>query len=448
MYRFLKYLTVFAAVVLLLFAIILFTASYLFDKKIESAISKFNSMQKHLLLSYKPKLTSVLTKKAELYVKVLNSPLGELNLVLDTRLDFGFEKISAMVAKENFKGDFDDILSKMNLPLIEFSGEFNIYPWALKADGIFKTKGFEYLLPDGICSIGENRLEISSHTLKNFDVSANISGFKCRGSEIYNGTESYLAELRDLRLNIKPVLDFGHKKIDLNSFTVELDKFSFDASTLYLIGFSPMDNVRDRSIRDHVEIDSVKVTTSLDKLRHDFYAVENSGTFNLSYAFPYVKENQKVLLTKLSDVTWNTKITSLNLLNLINTLKDGSVEIEDYLKGISSPLKLDLDSLTFKYNGDKGSVSGRATVSIDRKTKTPTAVDAEFRLAADNSLVENNMSKQYEEGFAALIQSGALKKTESGFETVFKTDGTNFTFNGVSVNPPKELDSDDLDENF
>ncbi len=104
-------------------------------------------------------------------------------------------------------------------------------------------------------------------------------------------------------------------------FSVSFDELSADASTLYLIGFKPDDNVKDKTLRDSLSVKNFKVDVSFDNEDKNFQKVSSKGSMDAYFAFPRIREGQTVAFYDLSRLSYESSLDSINLMNLLKTIK-------------------------------------------------------------------------------------------------------------------------------
>ena len=247
-----------------------FVASYIFDSKFNDALRLVNSRQSYARIVYTPVSSSLLSKKGKVSVTVPDSPVGELRATFAVDINFSVSSFTVRFHKENYDGNIDELLSSIGLPVIDMTGEVNFYPWRLKGDANLRTTAFDLNLEDGRCRIGDTVTTVSGKSLNSIDALFSFSGINCRGRDIYSGREAYNLVFQNLKTKAKPKFNLSTKKLALDSFAITFDELSADASTLYLIGFKPDDNVKDKTLRDSLSVKNFKVDVSFDNEDKNF----------------------------------------------------------------------------------------------------------------------------------------------------------------------------------
>lgn len=267
MKRVFKYLAYLLIAVFVLLTVGMVAASYMFDKKIQDALSYVNKKQNHIQLKYVPVSSSILEKNGRLSVFVPKSKAGPVSAVFDVKTTFNFSSFDVKFVKVDNEGNLDAILADNGLPLIGITGAAAVSIFEMKAHGAVKTTAFNLPLIDGGCRVGENSVYLSARSTKKFNVGFASAGIKCKSDLIYSGREAYNLEFLNLKVKAQPVV--VNKKVSLDSISVSFDSLKGQASTIYMIGFKPTDEVKDPTLADSFDIENFNVNLSLsDKDRH------------------------------------------------------------------------------------------------------------------------------------------------------------------------------------
>ena len=434
MKRLVKYLAVFSAVILILFSIALVIASNLYNSKIQSVIRKINSKQHYAVLNYSPLSSSILDKEGLLSVEVPASKYGKIKAVFKVNVDFSFSSVKATFSKMDHEGNIDSILASMKIPPLKLDGAIAFYPWQLKGSGAVKTSAFTLPVDGGECRFGENSFYVSGRSKTSLDVGFASAGIKCHAYEYYNHKPAYQVDFLDLKVTAKPVLDIENKNVSLDKVNVKFDTLMVDTSTIYMIGFSPEDKVRDPSLRDSFKLSAFNVDLSLsDKDYYNRRELSSDGSMTIEFAMPHEKDSKVLPYYDLSDLNYDVKIGNFNVEALIAAAKHPEA-VNRIIAALSKPLNFNLKNLSFRHAGSNVSTSGRASVILDPNSGKPQNVDATISAKADRAFVDSLVSAQYEQGLFDLMQSGAINLSRGVYSTTLDIKGKDIRLNGVPYN--------------
>ena len=421
-----------------------FCASYIFDSKFNDALRLVNSRQSYARIVYTPVSSSLLSKKGKVSVTVPESPVGELRATFAVDINFSVSSFTVRFHKENYDGNIDELLSSIGLPVIDMTGEVNFYPWQLKGDANLRTSAFDLNLEDGRCRIGDSVVAVSGRSLSSIDTVLKFSGINCRGRDIYSGREAYTFVFQNLKTIAKPKFYLSSKKISFDSFSVSFDELSADASTLYLIGFKPDDNVKDKTLRDSLSVKNFKVDVSFDNEDKNFQKVSSKGSMDAYFAFPRIREGQTVAFYDLSRLSYEISLDSINLMNLLKTIKHADDPMQSLILNLSKPVKVNLDNFSFIHNGKETKFQGQSSVSFNSVTKKPENVYLKLFAKSPVDFVDEWVDSQYKVGLEDYLKTGAISSDGSNYSTVLELNANKITLNGVDIN--SDIKSDESDE--
>lgn len=451
-----KYCSIFAAILLIAFAVCIFIASNMFDSKIYSVIKQINNRQNYAVFAYTPKTNSLLTKNGRLEVFVPNTPLGDIQTFFDVTVDLSFTSFKVNLKKLDHEGNLDRVISSMNLPLFKLQGVFAFYPWQLKLSGAFKTSSFSLPLEDGECRFGENSLFVSGRSQSNVKVEFASAGVKCIGFKKYNGREAYNFSFLDLAIKALPQLDVKKKQFSLDSLSVNFNSLDFDASTIYLIGFEPEDNVKDKSLRDRFKVNNFSVNLAIsDKDSHRRRVISSDGVLNVNFAFPYIKEGQIQPYYDLSNVKYDLSVESIDIDKMLKALKshDDNVVVK-LVSSLSKPVNVELKNFSFEHQNHEFTTDGFAKIILDNNSGKLKDIDAQLNAKAQREFIDPLLSKQYEDSLLDLLENKSVVLSKGVYSTSLRLKGKEFTLNGhplsIEENPKDKSINDDamtLDDN-
>lgn len=443
MKRVFKYLAYLLIAVFVLLTVGMVAASYMFDKKIQDALSYVNKKQNHIQLKYVPVSSSILEKNGRLSVFVPKSKAGPVSAVFDVKTTFNFSSFDVKFVKVDNEGNLDAILADNGLPLIGITGAAAVSIFEMKAHGAVKTTAFNLPLIDGGCRVGENSVYLSARSTKKFNVGFASAGIKCKSDLIYSGREAYNLEFLNLKVKAQPVV--VNKKVSLDSISVSFDSLKGQASTIYMIGFKPTDEVKDPTLADSFDIENFNVNLSLsDKDRHSRRTLYSDGSADIYFAFPFVKDGLEQKYNRIENINYKLSFGAFNLEKILSNLKDSPEDLGSLLKAVSNPMSFDLDRLSLKYQGGEFNVSGFVYPTLDPSTGKIKDISSKMNASGDIAVIDSIIEEQYKEALADSLHQGAITKTSKNYETTLEIKGKSVTLNGIALNADENAD-DTLD---
>lgn len=441
MHKPVKILVFILCFLLCILTVSVFAAGYIFDSKFDDALRLVNERQPYARMEYRPVSSSLLSKKGMINVSVPETPFGQIRATFSVDINFSVSSFTVRFHKENYEGNIDELLSSIGLPPVDMSGEVNFYPWKLKGDATLKTSGFDLNLEDGRCRIGDSTASVSGRSLNSINALISFSGIKCRGSDIYSGRESYSLVFQNLKTSAKPKFDLSAKKLSLDSFKIAFDELSADASTLYLIGFKPDDNVKDKTLRDSFSVKNFNVKVSFDNRKNGFQNINSKGAMDAYFAFPRIREGETVPFYDLSKLSFDTSLDSINLVNFIKTLKHSGDPVQTLVMNLSEPVKVNLGNFSFSHQGKETRFQGQGSFSFDSMDKKTKDIYLKLFAKSPVDFVDEWVDSQYKVGLENYIRTGAVSSDGSYYSTILELNGKKITLNGVDIN--SDLSSDD-----
>lgn len=454
MKKFIKYLTAFLFFVLVLCISCATVASYMFDNKINQALKKFNDKQNKLELFYESKAHTVFSKNGLLFVNVRKTPLGPVKLCFDLNLDFSLHGVSAQFNSVSHKGNLDEILKAYNIPSLKIAGSAAFDPVALKGSFDVKVDGFDYPLSEGVCSVGSQKLYAKNSSLNSVNVIYQTDGIKCKSSKLYNAHPAYIALLEDLKVSQMVNIDRKSKQFSLDTTKIDIKKLLLDSSTLYLIGFEPEDTVKDKSIRDRIDLSNVSLKTKLLNKSSGNYSLFIDLNNSLSFAFPYMKENKVVKGYEFNDMHTSLEFGQFNLKKLEQILKFG--EYIELPLAFSNPIEMNVKDYSFSLNGAKARTSGLMKVFFSNDMSLKDAY-LDFYIESEKKLIDEYLSKEYLSSFNIMLNNSLISRNNDFYKTHFVFKDKKVTFNDREMDfSSDETQNDDeiltdesyLDENI
>lgn len=448
MKRALKWVLIVLLVLLTLLVVLMTVASIVIDSKTGAILNKVSSKVPGLTLSQVSKGSGVLTKKGAIEVNYApkNGVLGQRNVsfVVKYEAHIGVSGVSGTFTRVPGSGNLDDFGRPLLKELPPLGGTFALSPASLTLSGSVNAGAFELPVADGTCNVGESRADFSVNAAKDLTVAFSSEGAECRSPKVYSGRAAYTLNLKKLHGQLKPALE-GHRLKGLSG-TIAADELSADASTIYLIGFSPDDKVRDPSLRDGFLFTKPVLGFGFEESRGGFGTLEASLNGSFAFGFPKVRESRMIPMWSFDSLKFKGSVSELNPQALLKasskapsrdkegTENDaGKAALEAAFAAVSSPLKLRLEDFSFSHEGSEVKLSGLAQAQLDRKALKPQSVRAEINAAASREFVRKLAEDGYEDEFAQALSSGMFTQQGDMLRTKAVLRDGELTLNGQSA---------------
>lgn len=443
--KIIKITAITAIVLILILVSFCVVSSLMIDDFVQKGISRFNQRQHDIELTYAPSSKDFLHKSGRLDVVIKKNREPFLSASFVTILDISLTDVHLAFKKIDGAGNIDDFIKKLNLPLIKITGSVDVFPLKLSATAKVKTHPFSIPLEESACSIGETELLATARNLTNPKLQYLFKGVICKGNTLYNARNSFDVSLKDLAIKIEPTIDLKKKKASLNALDVSFASLDATASTIYLIGFSPSDNVKDKSLRDSFKADNFHVNLELSKAsQKDYFSLSSYGSVNLLMAFPYIKNNQIQTYNDLTDLKYNVDIDAFNLKELISFVKEPESFSNPVERILSPSFNVNLKELSFKNSGMKAQFRTNTNLLMHQGKVKLDSVAVNGYAKVEKDLVTLYLQDQYKMAFRDLIEKGAIVDAGNNYKTSFNFAHRRFYMNDILVN---NLDNQNVSDN-
>ncbi|MCR5536309.1 MAG: YdgA family protein [Succinivibrio sp.] len=412
----------------------LFAGSMLIDSAVDKALLKASSKVSGLKLDNKFTSSSPLSREGVLMwnytPKHQIMGLDYLEGAVKYRVDLGLFKVSGVFEQETEYGNLASLMTKVGLPLLHYHGDFEASLWKLSLQGKLKTDALQLPVADGSCSLSEQHFSFSTMTFKSFRTSFDSDGITCQSDLLYNGRPAYVLKASGLKVKANPTL-VNHKP-QLEEVQLQLDTLEGDASSLYLIGFTPEDKVRDPSMREGFKFSNLGFELGLsDKDRMHRQSLNFKGQGDLLFGFPMVKENQQQPWFDMQGTRLDFALHKLDLMSLPKLASADKESLPRLLGAVlSDPLSFKLDTFTFKHAGESMLTEGEGRFSLDQSELKPRNLYLDFKVALGQKLVDTLFEQQYREALQEASQSGAVRFDGRQYSTRFVLKDNQMSLNG------------------
>lgn len=424
-------------------------ATYIFDAKVYYALSKVERRIPGLKLQYESTGESFTERKGRLHFTLplkKGNTLGESAITgaVDTKLLFGPLRLSGGIDSVPGAGNIDDILAKFNIDPISFTGAFKVTAITPSIRATVKTDSFLIPTSTGICKFGQNAFNFSATSTEDVDVALRSAGVVCEGAERYNNSPNYRLDLLGVEISLLPrIID---KKPHFESLIVNFDKLDFKFSTLYAIGFTPEDEVRDPSLQDGISFNNVSTMITLTQPDADGMSklsFDNSG--NYGFAFPLIRYGVPQPYYELSNFKFAGSLERISIPKLYDASRnivksadekfDTSKVFKEVMKGFTEVIGITIDQFGYTHNNQSFSVQGRTDLSFDQHSTKPKIArfDSDYKITADKALVREIAGDDYQRPLDQAIWSGQITDEGNRYTTALKLHGTSFSLNNIPV---------------
>lgn len=438
-----------AAVVSLLLVGQIKVATYLFDSKLEKALTRVEKAVPGLDLSYVPGDNSFTVRQGRLMYKYPLKPNNNLGVdsvsgAVDLKVGFGPLRVTGALDSVSGVGNIEEILRSFNVDPIAFTGSFRARAVTPRVDAYLKTDSFLIPTSTGICKFGQNAFSFMATSQDNVDVDFSSAGIICEGTTRYNDKPNYRLDL--LGVDVKFLPRIVNNKPHFDSLIVNVKQLDFKFSTLYAIGFGPDEEVRDPSLQEAISFANVSTLVSLsqpDKQGMSKLTFDNSG--NYSFAFPYIQYNEVQPFYNLNNFKLAGSVDGVSIARLFDAAKsvmqgasaqfDTSKVFKEILHGFTKTIAVNIDQFGFSNDGRIVSVDGLTHITMDDTSSRPHVgnLDANINIKVNKSLVEQVAGDNYAKALQAALTTGQISDDGLNYKTILTLDGKNIAMNDIPV---------------
>lgn len=431
-------------------------ATWFYDNKLNSVISKVEQRIPGLKLEYKSTEQTFTGRKGRLFFTLPLKPgnkLGESHVsgALDIALLFGPLRVSGAFNSVPEIGNISDILQKYNVAPLTVRGAFLARAITPLLEGSVKTDSFLLPTSTGVCKFGQNAVHFAATSPEDLDLQLKSAGVVCEGAMRYNDRPNYRLDLTGVNINFLPRII--NKKPHFDSLEVNFENLDFKFSTLYALGFEPDDNVKDPSLQEAISFTNVSTLVTMsspDSEGMSKLSFDNSG--NYGFAFPYIKDNQVQPYYKFEDFKLAGSVERMSFANLIEAFNsimksageqfDSNAVVKAVLRGFSDEIKLTIEQFGYKHEGLGFMLSGDTVLALDESSKKLKLAkfDSRYEIEADQALVKEVAGENYASALDAALASQQITAQGDRYHTVFEVHGKDAFLNSI---PIKNLVADD-----
>lgn len=438
-----------AAVISLLLVAQIKVATYLFDSKLNSALSRAERVMPGLKLSYTPGANSFTVRQGRLFYEIplkQGNNLGVTSVTgaVDLKVGFGALRVTGAMDSVPGVGNIEDVLSKFNVEPISFSGAFKARAVTPRLEGTLKTDSFLWPTSTGICKLGQNSLHFLATSKEDVDVKFSSAGVVCEGALRYNNKPNYRLDLLGLDVQFLPRII--NQKPHFDSLIVNLKQLDFKFSALYAIGFSPEEQVRDPSLQDAISFNNVSTLVALSQPDDEGMAkltFSNSG--NYGFAFPYIRYNEEQPYYRLDNFKLAGSVERISIPRLFDAAKsvmqnaseqfESKQVIKEFLSGFTDTITCTLNEFGYTHEGQSLSVTGVSNVAFDETSDRPKLrqFDSDYKIKVDKNMLEEMAGENYATPLHNAVAANQITFDGSSYSTDLRIEGKQMFLNGIAV---------------
>ena len=435
-------LKIFAALIMLSAVLILgqiYAVGYIYDQKIGQVLKRVESKVTPLTLSYQEQDSSFFKREGILsweYRLPEDNLFGMSSINGQTKLELRIAPLKVSGAFEPVigVGNLDKFLSKLNLEPIYYQGAFKATAIKPKVSFAVKTTAFSVPLTLGSCYIGESSFLFEATSLSKILTELNFAGFDCQGNEQYAKQNSFNARLEGLSVRLRPYIE--DNKPYLDNIEIALKKLNADISTLFAIGFSPDEKVKDPTLREALGLDNFATRVSFtDKNSQGQGLLKVDATGNLNVAFPSVKLGVIQEPYTFEGFKLNGFIDRINLTQTVQnflSVKDSS-DLPLIMQGLSKPLKVNLNEFSFSHQGNKLHLDATSEVGF-KEDGASSSLDLALNFKSHESIVKDFADTfAYRNELKRALENNILQLQGSDYVSAIQVQGKRVIINGTEI---------------
>lgn len=435
-------LSIVAAILALLLLGAFIAAGWFISSKTDAALAAVSSRVPGLELQNRDGTGGLLSKSGKLYVGYDAKALGQkITFALDYTISFGIYGAKGSYALDNSYGNLGRIVEDAigSRPYLEGTFSTSFHDLSLNTDAVIS--GLAITPADGRCEIPPLKVAASANAAKAVDAVISIPSIRCEGSEFYSGRPSYSLAAGDLRLKARP--KFSGHSISSLKLEVSAGKIDLGASTIYLIGFSNDEPVKDPSLYEQLSLRNPSLAIDLSPSGQDgFMDLGFSAGGDYSFGLPRIRDGSEVPMTEIRNLKFFGGFESVNLKSLVSGVKKASGDAEAGKRAVFAALpdhpEFHLDGLSFDVDGSSASAKGSAALLLDRAQMKIKDVDAGFDVSASEALVQDLAQNGYSDDLSQAVSSGLIEGSGSTLKTRIGFSGGKLTLNGKALSSPED----------
>ncbi len=439
-----KYLTIGAVVLASLSAVGTLGLGYVINSKADEVLRKLQAKIPGLELKVAPSDTGIFSNSGRLYVSYgLNgrnsSPDEKILFAVDYSNHISFLSIVGDFKRVRGFGNLDDLVQPLMNHLPEIKGSYSASVFKMGASAEAATSEFTMPLTDGRCTFKPITMDFNVDASMSPKASLRLPNVDCVGDVLFARRNAYVVDIDDFAVNVEPKLD--GTSVQAFALDVGAKKFALEASTLYLIGFGPNDEVKDPTLREGLLLKEPKVSLNISSAKGGLNDIDLGVSGNYAIGMPFIREGTLIPMQSFEKVKLQSSLSAISLKKFISLLSKGEMpDAKELSSALSSLVKLKIMQASFNKDGGEFDLKGEA--SINAKSGVFSNPNVHFSTRAGQKMVDSFCENGYSGALRNLVQRGAVNLSNSEYQTEISFDGDKFLMNGIDMSSVSFSDND------
>ncbi len=430
-----KYLTFGAIVLAAVSAVGTLGLGYVIDSKTDDVLSKLQSRIPGLELKVVPSDRGLFSNSGRLYLSYgLNgkrsSPDERISFAVDYSNHISFLSLVGNFRRVRGFGNLDDLFRPFISQLPEIKGSYSASVFKMGASAQAATNEFTMPLADGRCTFKPINMELGIDASMSARASLKLSNVDCVGDVLFAHRNAYVVDIDDFAVRAEPELDGASvSSVDID---VSAGKFALEASTLYLIGFGPDDEVKDPSLREGLLFKDPELSVNISSANNGLSDIGLGITGSYAIGMPFIREGALIPMQSFDKVDLQSSLSAISLKKIISLLSKGQMpEPAELSSALSSLVKLKIMKASFRKDGGDFDLTGEASIKAHQGNFSNPSVH--FSGRAGQNMVDRFCENGYSGTLQSLVQRGAINLNNGEYHTDISFDGSKFLMNGIDM---------------
>ena len=408
--------------------------SFFSESKSQEILSKISGKIPGLELKAVSRDNGIFTKTGRLYLRYAPDPKERNGIItaFDYKVNLGFLGVSGSFERVSGVGNLDEVMRPFLEKLPHIHGRFSASLFEMGASADLQSEAFSVPLNDGRCNIRPASANLALNAALDGKVRFNLSELDCMSDRNYHGRKAYILDLKNLYAEFMPEL--SGRALKKMQFNVGAQSFAAEASTLYLIGFGPDDEVKDPSLREGFSLDEPKAILNVGE--SDVTGLQSLGIQiygNYAFGMPFIRDDMMIPMHSFRNLNFDAKVSSVDLKKLVKALKNGEIpDLKNLKDFISSPTVFDLKRFYFEKGSETCESSGSSSLALNYSGKLQN-LSADFSIKAGKKMVNEFCQYGYGEMLNVLLKNGSIASSGDVYSTRLQLQNEDLKLNGVSL---------------
>lgn len=430
-----KYLT-FGAIVLSAVSVVgTLGLGYVINSKTDDVLNKLQSKVPGLELKVIPSDHGFFSNSGRLYISYgLNgrnsAPDEKIFFAVDYSNHISFLSLVGSFRRVRGFGNLDDLLSPLISQLPEIKGNYSASVFKMGATANAATNEFTVPLSDGRCTFKPISIDLGLDASMSAKAVLSLPNVDCIGDVLFARRNAYVVDIDDFAIRAEPKLDGS--SIDSVDVDVSARKFALEASTLYLIGFGPNDEVKDPTLREGLLFKEPSVSVNISSENKGLNDIKLGVSGSYAVGMPFIRDGALIPMQSFDKVNFQSSLSAVSIKKILSMLSKGQMpEPKELCQALSSLVKLKVEKAYFRKDGGDFDLSGEASINAIQGNFSNPRVH--FSGKAGQSMVDRFCENGYSSALGSLVQRGAVNLSNGDYQTDINFDGTKLLMNGIDM---------------